>query len=300
VLPGSIIVLGGGAIAVEMAHYLAALGVEVTLLQRSATLLSMADPEAGEAVREAFEKRGLKVECGTAIQAVEVAGRKRVRYRKDGVDCVAEAEEILLALGRKPAIDGLDLAAAGVEVAGGMVRATANQETSIPGIYAAGDVCGPFEVVHLAVEQGEVAAWNAALRLGKVKGAERLMDYRLQLFGVFCEPQVAMVGERATVWQDMGRNVGIASYPFSDHGKSMVQGETEGFVQLCADLDTGEILSGLVVGPEAVELIHEIVVAMRFGCTAGQLARLPHYHPSLAEIWTYPAEELAERIEDKN
>jgi pyruvate/2-oxoglutarate dehydrogenase complex dihydrolipoamide dehydrogenase (E3) component len=276
--------------------------VEVTLLQRSATLLSMADAEAGEALREAFEKRGLKVECGTAIQSVEVEveGRKRVRYRKGGVDCMVEAEEILMALGRKPAIRGLDLEAAGVELAAGMVRTTASQETSSPGIYAAGDVCGPFEVVHLAVEQGEVAAWNAALRLGRVEGAERRMDYRLQLFGVFCEPQVAMVGERASALRAAGRDVGVASYPFADHGKSMVQGETEGFVQLCADLETGEILSGLVVGPEAVELIHEIVVAMRFGCTVAQLARLPHYHPSLAEIWTYPAEELAEQILDKN
>ncbi|MBU6303238.1 MAG: FAD-dependent oxidoreductase [Verrucomicrobia bacterium] len=295
-LPRSVIVLGGGAIALEMAHYLAALGVKVTVLQRSGTLLSMADAEAGEAVREAFLKRGIAVECGTRIQSVEAAVGKRVRYVRDGVEHGVEADEILVALGRRPSIEALDLAAAGVEVAGGSVRTGLNQETSVPGIFAAGDVCGPFEVVHLAVEQGETAAWNAALRLGRVTGEPRVMDYRLQLFGVFCEPQVAMVGKRAADLIGTGRRVGLARHPFADHGKSMVQGETDGFVQLCADLETGEILSGLVVGPEAVELIHEIVVAMRFGATAEQLARLPHYHPSLAEIWTYPAEELAERV----
>jgi pyruvate/2-oxoglutarate dehydrogenase complex dihydrolipoamide dehydrogenase (E3) component len=295
-LPRSIVVLGGGAIALEMAHYLAALGVKVTVLQRSPTLLSAADFEAGEAVRGAFEKRGMSVECGVAIESVEVASGKRVRYSRGGSEGLVEADEILVALGRKPAIGRLDLAAAGVELVGGSVRAGLNQETSTAGIFAAGDVCGPFEVVHVAVEQGETAAWNAALRLGKARGEERFVDYRLQLFGVFCEPQVAMVGKRARDLQGAGRRVGVARHPFSDHGKSMVQGETEGIVQLCADLDPGEILSGLVVGPEAVELIHEIVVAMRFGGTVEQLARLPHYHPSLAEIWTYPAEELAEQV----
>ena len=96
--------------------------------------------------------------------------------------------------------------------------------------------------------------------------------------------------------RDSGHDVVAASYPFNDHGKSLVMGETEGFVKLIADGKDGRILGGAVVGPEASELIHEIVVAMAFNATAGQLALVPHYHPTLGEIWTYPAEEIADKV----
>jgi pyruvate/2-oxoglutarate dehydrogenase complex dihydrolipoamide dehydrogenase (E3) component len=98
--------------------------------------------------------------------------------------------------------------------------------------------------------------------------------------------------------REAGHDVLTASYPFNDHGKSLVKGETDGFVKLVADEKTGLILGGAVVGPEASELIHEIVVAMAFHATTGQLALVPHYHPTLSEIWTYPAEEIAEKVAD--
>jgi len=295
-LPESIAVLGGGAIALEMAHYLAALGVRVTVIQRSPRLLSQLDPEAGEVIRRSFERRGIEVFCGTRINRVEDGPSKKIEFSAGSEEMTVEAEQILVALGRSPAVDKLGLDAAGVAMRAGLVGIGLNQETSASGIFAAGDVCGPLEVVHLAIEQGELAAWNAARHLGKVSGPERLMDYRLKLFGVFCEPQAAMVGPDERELRESGRRIGSADYPFDDHGKSMVQGETEGFVKLWGDLDTGEILAGLVVGPEAVELIHEVVVAMRYRGTADELLRTPHYHPSLSEIWTYPAEELAGKV----
>ena len=93
---------------------------------------------------------------------------------------------------------------------------------------------------------------------------------------------------------DEGRNVLVETYPFNDHGKSMVHGTEHGFVKLIADAESKEILGGSVIGPEATELIHEIVVAMAFHATANQLAKVPHYHPTLSEIWTYPAEDIAD------
>jgi pyruvate/2-oxoglutarate dehydrogenase complex dihydrolipoamide dehydrogenase (E3) component len=227
---------------------------------------------------------------------VETGTRRRVIYEVNGEERFVEAEQILAALGRSPATEHLGLEAAGVTRRGRTVVTGLNQETSARGIFAAGDVCGPLEVVHLAIEQGELAAWNAARFVGKVTAPERVMDYRLKLFGVFCEPQVAVAGLSEREMAQSGRRIGSADYPFNDHGKSMVQGETEGFVKLWADLDTGELLAGLVVGPEAVELIHEVVIALRFRCTVGEFAKIPHYHPSLSEIWTYPAEELSERV----
>jgi len=118
-------------------------------------------------------------------------------------------------------------------------------------------------------------------------------DYRLKLFVVFTEPEVAMVGITEAEARAQGIDARSASYPFNDHGKSLVMGETEGFVKLIADSATGEVLGGAVVGPHAADLIHEVVVAMHFHATAAQFASIPHYHPTLSEIWTYPAEDLA-------
>jgi pyruvate/2-oxoglutarate dehydrogenase complex dihydrolipoamide dehydrogenase (E3) component len=205
-----------------------------------------------------------------------------------------EAAEILVALGRRPEVDGLGLESVGITPANnGLVKVHDTQQSSHPRIFAAGDVCGPVEVVHLAIQQGEVAAKNAATLL---RGDDTLhrMDYRAKLFGVFTEPQVATVGlseEEATSHKIPHR---VASHPFNDHGKSMVMEETDGFVKLIAHAETGALLGGAVVGPEATELIHEVALAIHFGATAAQFAAAPHYHPTLSEIWTYPAEELAE------
>ena len=149
------------------------------------------------------------------------------------------------------------------------------------------------ETVHIAIQQGEIAARNAAKILNKSSGELEKADYRLKLTVIFSEPQVAAVGMTAV---DLARDnipYRSATYSFDDIGNSLVMGDTEGFVKLLVAEKSGEILGGAVVGPHAAELIHEIVVAMYFHATAADLARVPHYHPTLSEIWTYPAEELA-------
>ncbi len=296
-IPKSIIVLGGGAIALEMAHYLEAVGSQVTVIQRSNKVLSTLDPDLATVVEAAFEERGIKTFTGTSLREVTTGdGQKTVHFDHRGEAKTVSAEALLMALGRKPSTGSLSLEAAGVETNRGQIRVEASQVTTAPNIFAAGDVCGPLEVVHLAIEQGEAAANNAALFLGKRSRPPVEMDYRLKLFGVFTEPQVAAVGRNEKELQEEGSAFDIASYPFDDHGKSMVMGETHGFVKLIAERGTGRLLGGAVVGPEATDLIHEIVVAMHFRATAADLAKIPHYHPTLSEIWTYPAEELAEKM----
>jgi pyruvate/2-oxoglutarate dehydrogenase complex dihydrolipoamide dehydrogenase (E3) component len=122
------------------------------------------------------------------------------------------------------------------------------------------------------------------------------MDYRLKLFAVFSEPQLASVGSTEAEIRASGIEFLAASYPFNDHGKSLVMGETEGFVKLLAHRESGEILGGSVIGPEASDLIHEVVVAMNYRATVRDFAAIPHYHPTLSEIWTYPAEEIADQL----
>ena len=296
-LPASFIVIGGGAIALEMAHYLEAIGRRVTIVQRSAGLLSTLDPECGEVVIEAFRKRGMTVLTETKMLAVtKTTTGKCISIEHQGQTIQVEAEEILVAAGRVPLTEGLNLDTVGIELLNKKIAVQPTMQTTLPHIFAAGDVCSQLDVVHIAIQQGEIAAMNAAA-LVKGDAVTCEIDYRLILFGVFCHPQVAGVGATEEALQKAGVPYLAANYPFNDHGKSMVMGETEGFVKLLAHKDTGEILGGCVVGTEATELIHEVVVAMSFRSTARQLALVPHYHPTLSEIWTYPAEELADTVD---
>lgn len=293
-LPESVVILGGGAVALELAHFFSAMGVGTTVVQRSARVLKECDPDIAETVEHALAARGVVVATGTKLLAAEPgSGRKRVQFEHAGETCAVDAREIVVALGRKAAIGGLGLESVRVTVVDGRIATSVEQETNALGIFAAGDVCGPHEIVHLAIEQGVIAARNAARSLGKLGGPRERMDYRLRMFAVFTQPEIAQVGATESELAAEGRDFRVAKYPFADHGKAIVAGETEGFVKLLADPRSGEILGGAVAGPHASELIHEIAVAMAFRSTATQLAKVPHYHPTLSEIWTYPAEELA-------
>ena len=293
-IPQSVIVLGGGAIALELASFYAGVGSRVTLIQRSAQVLKETDADVAEALVVAMAKRGIRMIRDTVLRGVRREGeRKRVDFTHDGLEDFAEAAEILCALGRKPNLDGLAPEHAAVAVSKGHIEADARQQCGAPHLFAAGDVCGPHEVVHIAIQQGELAARNAARLLGKLDGKFETIDYALKLFAVFTHPQVASVGLTERECAEQGIAFDTAKYLFADCGKAMVRGETDGFVKLIVARDTRRILGAACVGPEASELIHEIAVAMHFGATAGDLARVPHYHPTLSEIWTYPAEELA-------
>ena len=292
----SLIVLGGRAVALEFAQYYAHLGVKVTVIQRSERLLPESDPEVGDGLAKAFRDNGAQVFCGTQIQRVVKTGkRKRIEFLQNGKKRSVEAEQILQALGREPDLDGLNLWTAGVKTEKGKVLTQPTQQTSVPHILAAGDVCGPYEVVHLAIQQGEVAAKNAAALAAGKEPAER-MDYRLKLEVIFTSPEAAGVGYSEKECREKKWEIVTASYPFADHGKSIVMGAKDGFVKLIALLQRGEIVGAQVVGPHASDLIHEPLAIMRYRGTAEEMMNLPHYHPTLSEIWTYPAEEIFEKI----
>lgn len=295
-LPESFIVLGGGAIALEMTHYLEALGRKVTLIQRSSRLLSFMDAECGDTVATAYRERGIAVHCGTKLLKVEkTADGKQVTFLQNGKEHQVTAAEILLATGRSAALDGLGLEAVGVDLKDGKIKTSTTMQSTCPNVFAAGDVVDSLDVVHIAIQEGEVAAKNAAALLAGKPLPSRI-DYRLTLFGVFSDPQVAAVGRNEAELNEAEIPFITASYPFNDHGKSMIMGVKEGFVKMIAHQDTGEILGASVVGPEATELIHEVVIAMHYRSTVKDFMSIPHYHPTLSEIWTYPAEELADQM----
>ena len=289
--PGSLIVLGGGFIACELGQFFARIGVKVTMLLRSGHVLSGEDADVGISLQEALAKEGVEiVNHAVWTEVVARSGRKVVRALVGGHPAEFEADQILVCTGRHPALDQLGLEAAGVEHTMRQIPVDPFMRTSVPHIYAAGDVTGRFQIVHQAIREAELAAYNAAS--GK---AARAIDDRLVPVVVFTDPQVGRVGLTEGQAAERGIEVLVGKYPFDDHGKSMCLGRTEGFVKLIGDARTGEILGGAIVGPEGGELLHEIVVAMHFKATAAEFLQIPHVHPTLAEILTYPAEEIEEQ-----
>jgi dihydrolipoamide dehydrogenase len=291
-LPKSLIVLGGGAIASEFVQFFARFGVKVTLIQRSEHVLKEFDPDAGGVIEAVFRREGVRVITGTKLLgATSRRGAKTVAFEHSGKRVSVTAEEILFALGRVANIASLDLPKAGVVTEDGRIVTDKQMRTNVPHIFAAGDCTGPHEIVHVAIQQGETAVYNIL-----APKRPRQMDYRLLISIVFTEPQVATVGLTEHHAKASGIKYLAASYPFNDHGKSLIMEAKDGFVKLLADPKSGEILGGCCVGPVGGELIHEIVAAMAKRMTVQELAAMPHYHPTLAEIWSYPAEELAEQI----
>jgi len=293
-LPKSLIILGGGWIACEFAQFFARFGVKTTLIQRSELMLKEFDIDAATEIEKVFRREGVQVFTGTKLVDAKRKGKlKVVSFEQNGKRMSVSAEEILFALGRVPNTASLNLENAGVKPEqDGRIVTDSKMRTSAPHIFAVGDCTGPHEIVHIAVTQGEIAAQNIA----RPKSPRR-MDYRLLISVVFTEPQVATVGLTEKAAAAQGIPFVSASYPFNDHGKSLLMEAKDGFVKLLANPKTGEILGGACVGPVGGELIHEIVAAMTKRMTVRELAAMPHYHPTLAEIWTYPAEELAEQIQ---
>ena len=289
--PESMIVLGAGPVAVELAQFFCRIGTRTTLIQRSEHILSKGDEDLARPVEARFREEGMEVFTTTKLLRVEKSGAIRtVFFTHDGKEKSATAEIILQALGRKPNIDGLNLSAAGVSTNCGRVEVDQKMRTNIPHIYAVGDVNGLHEIVHIAIEQGEVAAHNATQK------ESRQFDDRLKTSVTFTDPPVASVGLSEKECRSESIPYLTASYPFNDHGKSMCLGETHGHVKLLCAPDSGEIIGAHIVGPEAGEMIHQMITLMHYKGTVHDLIKIPHYHPTLSEILTYPAEELSKKL----
>jgi pyruvate/2-oxoglutarate dehydrogenase complex dihydrolipoamide dehydrogenase (E3) component len=291
--PKSVLVLGGGIVACELAQFLARIGTRVCVIQRSPHLLRGNSQEAAGVVMQAFEDEGIEVNTGTEIVAVKSGrGGVTVTFRKGGKVLRRRADRLLNALGREPDTSGLTLKAAGIATAeNGRILINRWQQTSVPHIYAAGDCCGPHEIVHVAIQQAELAVRHAA----KVKGLSPLTDATL-LSVIFTDPQVAKIGYGEIELKKKRAKFISASYPFNDHGKSMLMNATYGYVRVFAAARDGKILGAEIVGKDAGELIHSFSTPLAMGAHVHHMLAAPWYHPTLSEIVTYPLEEIADRL----
>lgn len=292
-LPKSVIVLGGGVVACELSQYLRRMGSEVTLVQRSPNILRDHSDEASRVVQQAFADEGIALFTDT--QLVSVSGNARgvtVKFRHDGKLVTRRAAHLFNALGREANTATLGLEAAGVKTrANGQIIANRWQQTSAPHIYAAGDCSGPAEIVHIAIAQAELAARHAA----KVKGLKPV-DFSLLLNVVFTDPQLATIGLLERELDAKGVKYLRATYPFNDHGKSILMEASYGYVKVLAEPKRGRILGAEIVGKDAGELIHAFSTPLAMRATVRDMLKAPWFHPTLAEIVTYPLEEIADQL----
>lgn len=291
-LPESAIVLGGGVVACELAQFLSRAGTRLTQIQRSPRILKENSPEAAEVVMQAVRDEGLNLITGTKLLKVEKTGSGfAVTFKDDSGERTEEAPYLVNAMGRRPAIDSLDLPAAGVELRdNGQIQVNSFQQSSNPKIYAAGDVTGPFEIVHIAIMQGETAGRHAT---GQPADPVEL-DTRTAV--VFTDPQVAAAGIPVEEARSRGFDLVVAEYPFDDHGKSILMEAKYGYVKAWADRKTGKLIGAECVGKDAGELIHAMAVAVSLRADVRDLVKVHWYHPTLAEIWSYPIEDIVDEL----
>ena len=285
-LPKRLVVIGGGAIGTECAHLFEGLGAKVTMLVRGERILEALDEDLAASVAAAAAERGVVVRTETEARRVRHDGEVFKITLDDGDEL--EAEALLIATGRRPMLPHLRLDRAGVMVTDGRIVIDERTATSAAHIFAAGDCASPWQVVHMAVRQGEAAARNAA-RWIRGDRQESAMEWRpeLKMLALFTAPEVAMAGATAAEARARGLDVREVRYDFCDQGKGMILAAKHGFAKLVIENGTDRLLGGGVVGPDAVDSIHILQVALDRGMTVDELLEVPFYHPTLAEIWTY-------------
>jgi len=273
-LPATMLVVGTGAVGCEFAGLFSSLGVEVTLVEMLPDILPGEDVSAVRLLKSAFKRSGVKVLTGARVEALEIAGDV-VRASLAG-DEIIDAEIALLAIGRRPAVDAPWIAACGIDIVDGAVRVNERMETSVDGIYAIGDLVGGWLLAHVASHEGIVAATVAA-------GGDARMDYRAVPRCTFTRPEIASVGMTETEADEKGIELDIGRFPFAASGKALAGGDATGFVKVFAEKGTGIVLGGVVVGPHASDLVHEIGLAVTARLTVDDIAAVIHAHPTLGE-----------------
>jgi len=280
-LPGSIVIVGAGAIGMEFGYVLANYGVDVTIIEFMDRVLPNEDVDVSKVIAKEYKKLGVKVLTSTGVQTVTDNGDSvTVTYKdKAGNDGSLTVDKVLMSVGFAPRVDGFGLERTGVQLTErGAIAIDDYMRTNVDGIYAIGDVTAKLQLAHVAEAQGVVAAETMA-------GAETMTlgDYRFMPRATFCQPQVASFGLTEAQAKDAGYNVKATQFPFSANGKAQGLAATAGFVKLVTNADTDELLGGHLVGDNVSEMLPELTLAHKWDLTAKELARNVHTHPTLSE-----------------
>jgi dihydrolipoamide dehydrogenase len=277
-VPRHLVVVGGGVIGLELGSVWRRLGAKVTVVELMPTILPGMDDDVVKECDRIFRKQGLDIRTGTRV----VGGRREgervlLDIEKDGARETLDGDYVLVSIGRRPALTGIDAAALGLSVGKrGEILVDDQMRTNLPQVYAIGDcVPGPM-LAHKAEEEGVVAAEVIA-------GQPSRMHYRSIPSVVYTWPEVAVVGLTEQQVKESGRQYRVGRFPFSANGRARSMGETSGFVKFVADARTDELLGAHLVGPNASELVAEVVLGFEYRASSDDIGATVHAHPTLAE-----------------
>ena len=282
-LPRRVVIAGGGAIGCEFASIYRAFGAEVAVVEMLPRLLPALDADLGKALTSSFKKRGIEVHAGRKVEMVEKTGDAvMMRLESGAVLC---ADLVLLAIGRKTAVEGLDLGRAGLAAdPRGRIPVDRSLRTAVLHIYAVGDINDrPYDLAHAASHQGLAVAES-------LFGPGRVYEDGAVPSCVFTDPEIASVGLSTEEAAAKGFSVKIGKFPYLANGRALAMGEPEGWVLVVAEEGTGRILGVHIFGAHASDLVAEAALAVRHGLTAAELAETIHAHPTLAETLPEAAE----------
>ena len=279
-VPKSMVVIGGGVIGLELGSVWRRLGAEVTVVEFPENIFPGMDGEVVKQATRTFKKQGIKFKLATKVTGAKAAKSGVTLNLEAAAGGKAEelkADVVLVSVGRKPYTAELGLEGVGVKMDGrGFVGVDENYQTSVPGIYAIGDVIGGAMLAHKAEEEGiacmEILAGQAGhVNYGAIPGV------------VYTHPEIAALGKTEENLKDEGVNYTVGKFPFSANARARANADAEGFVKILADADTDRVLGCHIIGPGAGELVQEVVLAMEFEGAAEDVARTCHAHPGTAE-----------------
>ena len=280
-VPNRLVVVGGGAVGLEFGYIFNGLGSKVTLVEMMPQILPTADADASAELAKSLKKQGLDIRTGTLLEKCEPAGKSKkagkVTLKAGDTTEVLETDVILLAAGRVPVIEGLNLDEVGVKTERGRVLVNENYRTNIPSIYAIGDAIGEPLLAHAASAEGEAAA-------STIMGHPEKVNYHAMPAAVYTHPELGSVGHSEKGAREKYDDVRVGKFSFAVNGRAMGERETEGFVKIIISEKHGEILGGHIVGPHASDLLAEISTAIASELTIDEVIASVHAHPTLSEV----------------
>jgi len=284
-LPETLIVIGSGVTGVEFVHMFSSFGCNVGLIVSRQQVLPKKDPEVAAALEEDFLRRGVRLYIGARAEGIDVEGDQVTVRCDDGRRITGT--HVLLAIGAIPNSEHLGLEAAGVASDHGYVQVNHNLQSSVPHIYAAGDLSGKLPLSSVASMQGRKIAEHA---MGLHVGPHKHLDYEKAASAIFTVPEIADVGLAEADAFAEGRKIRVTKVPFSANAKALIENEPRGFVKILSDPATGVVLGGSIVGRHAAELISVLALAVTAGLRVGDIVESLLVHPALAEALADAAE----------
>jgi dihydrolipoamide dehydrogenase len=279
-IPKNFIIIGAGAIGVEFAYIYHSFGTKVTLIEMLPEILPIEDEAVSARLKKIFVKSGMDIRTRHRTDKVETTAtgvKVTVTNLETNKQEVIEGDKVLVAIGVTGNVEGLFAPASTPTIEKGHIKVGKDFQTSVAGIYAAGDVIGPPWLAH-------VASYEATIAIERMFNVnKREMDYSIIPGGTYCNPQVASVGLTERQCKDQGLNYEVGLYNFAANGKALAINESEGFVKLIFDKPYGELLGAHIIGSDATEMIAELVLAKRLEATKDEIYSTIHAHPTLSE-----------------